>query len=370
MGDTRNAAAARERQVCMDLHERSLLGGVFYFVAWVLVGGFGGAFTSHLLASGVLCAAFAAGTLLRLVLHRRMLGLGMVDARTARPLWALVVGTGALWAVASVWALLDPHFLGTDLVNLVSTVALATAFAQVYSIDLARGALGTAVLYLPPLAVVWTLEGMLPVAAAMSAHLVYLFAVLVRTNAEYRRRLDLDEALRVERDRYEALSRLDALTGVANRRRFSEVLEQEFELARAGGTLSLAVIDIDHFKQINDRHGHASGDACLREVAQRLRNGFAAASVIARLGGEEFGVLFPGEPADAAAALAESFRRDLEREPVVVAGVPIAVTTSIGIADARGRAGSEALFRAADRALYRAKEAGRNRVESADGGAA
>jgi diguanylate cyclase (GGDEF)-like protein len=365
MGDTLPAAEARARQVCMDLHERSLLGGVFYFIAWVLLGGFGGAFTSHPLPSAILSVAFAVGTLLRLVLHRRLRENPVAGPGSARRLWVLVIATAALWSCASVWALLDPHFAGTDLVNLVSTVALATAFAQVYSIDLLRGALGTAAIYLPPLAVVWTLDGLLPVAVAMSAHSVYLFAVLVRTHDEYRRRLDLDEALRVERDRYEALSRVDALTAVANRRRFAEVLEQEFEVSRSGGTLSLAVIDIDHFKQINDRHGHASGDACLREVAQRLRNGFAAASVIARLGGEEFGVLFPGEDAVRTTALAEDFRAALERQPVLVGGVPIPVTTSIGVADARGCASSEALFREADRALYRAKEAGRNRVERA-----
>jgi diguanylate cyclase (GGDEF)-like protein len=233
----------------------------------------------------------------------------------------------------------------------------------VFPIDLKRAATGTALIYLPPLAVVWILPGMVPVAVAMSLHLAYLGTALVRGHREYHRRLDLDVALRVERDRFEALSRLDPLTGLSNRRRFAEVLEQDFAQAAGGAPLSLLIVDLDHFKAVNDRHGHASGDACLREVAERLRDTFAAASVVARIGGEEFGVILP-ERRDAAFALAEAFRLRLRDTPLDAAGAAIPLTTSIGLAvfaSARHR-GSEDLFRAADRALYAAKEGGRDRT--------
>jgi diguanylate cyclase (GGDEF)-like protein len=356
----------RLQQSSIDLHERSLLGGVFYLVGWLLVAAFGGAFENRPLVASAFAGGFALGTVGRFWLRRRALREPARSAAHLRALWLLLLVNSALWAAASVWALLDPTFLATDLVNLVTTVALATAFAQTYSVNLRLGIVGTTLIYLPPLLTVWTLPGMVPVAVAMSAHMVYLFAVLVRSHREYDRRLELDIALRVERDRYEELSRTDPLTGLANRRRFAEVLEQEFALAHAGTPLSLLVADIDHFKSINDRHGHASGDACLREVALRLRDAFAAASVVARLGGEEFGVLLPEDGA-AAFGMADALRSRLAEQPLQVGDARIEVAVSIGIASFAPQrlAGSEDLFRAADHALYRAKAEGRNRVVAA-----
>jgi len=357
------AHALRLQQVSLDLHERSLLGGVFYLIAWLLVGGYGGAFGTWPLLSVVLVAMFGAGAALRFWLRQRARTEPGKAAAHLRALWTLLLFNCASWGAVSVWALLDPSFLATDLVNLVSTVALATAFAQIYAVNLKLGTLGTAVIYLPPLAVVWTLPGMVPVATAMSAHMAYLLAVIVRSHREYQGRLDLDVALRVERDRYEALARTDALTGLANRRHFADVLEQEFELARGGNPLSLVIADIDYFKAVNDRYGHATGDACLREVALRLRDEFAAASVVARLGGEEFGVLL-SESGSAAAQLAEALRAELAARPFEAGSTQIPITASVGVAsfDPIQHRSSEDLFRAADRALYRAKSEGRNRM--------
>jgi diguanylate cyclase (GGDEF)-like protein len=353
----------RLQQMSIDLHERSLPGGVFYLFAWLLLAGFGGMFAQRPLLCAALVVAFAVGAGVRFPLRNRALHDPARAAAQLRALWAVLLATAAGWGAVAVWALLDAGFLATDLVNLVATVALGTAFAQVYPIDLRRAALGTALIYVPPLLVVWTLPGMLPVAVAMSLHLLYLAAALVRGHREYHRRLDLDVALRVERDRYEALSRLDPLTALSNRRRFAEALEQDVAQALAGSPLSLLILDLDHFKAVNDRHGHASGDACLREVAERLRDTFAAASVVARLGGEEFGVVLPERRA-AALELAEAFRVRLRDHPVQAGAASIALTTSIGLAtfDPARHRGSEELFRAADRALYAAKEGGRDRT--------
>lgn len=353
----------RLQQVSADLHERALPGGAFYLLAWLLLAGFGGMFAQRPLLSGALVLFFGAAAAVRFPLRARAQHDPAGAARHLRMLWGVLLATAVAWGAVSVRALLDPGFVATDLVNLVATVALGTAFAQVFPIDLRRCALGTALIYVPPLAVVWTLPGMLPVAAAMSLHLVYLGTALVRGHREYHRRLDLDVALRVERDRYEVLSRLDPLTGLSNRRRFAEVLEQDVALSRGGAPLSLLIVDLDHFKSVNDRHGHASGDACLREVGERLRDTFAAASVVARIGGEEFGVLLP-ESRATAHELAEAFRLRLRETPVRAGATSIAPTTSIGLAtfDPARHRGSEDLFRAADRALCAAKEAGRDRT--------
>lgn len=359
------AATSRYRmqQISADLHERALPGGVFYLLAWLLLAGFGGMFAQRPVACTALSFAFGLAALVRFPLRTRALHDPERAARHVGILWVVLLLTAAGWGAVSVWALLDPGFVGSDGVNLVATVALATAFAQVFPIDLRRAAAGSALIYVPPLLVLWTLPGMLPVAATMTLHLVYLGTVLVRGHREYHRRLELDLALRIERDRYEALSRLDPLTGLSNRRRFSDVLEQEVAQAVGGTPLALLIIDLDHFKAVNDRFGHASGDACLREVAERLRDTFAAASVVARIGGEEFGVLLPERPA-AARELAEAFRQRLRDTPVQTGAATIPLTTSIGLAsfDAARHRGSEALFRAADRALYAAKEGGRDRT--------
>jgi diguanylate cyclase (GGDEF)-like protein len=179
---------------------------------------------------------------------------------------------------------------------------------------------------------------------------------------------DANRQLEVANERLSALSYIDGLTGVPNRRRFDEALEEACEKSRQRGTpLSLAIIDLDHFKQLNDTRGHPNGDDALRAVAGLLaKRAESCGGLVARFGGEEFAWLLPGVPLDVASAEAESFRLSVRdaaiRHDVVASGV---VTASLGVA---GSTGSElqpaALVAAADAALYRAKSAGRDRVET------
>jgi len=190
---------------------------------------------------------------------------------------------------------------------------------------------------------------------------------LVRSHAEYRRRLRLDLALREQRDLYEHLSRTDALTGVYNRRHFTARLDQLAQRAQqGGGGFTLLILDIDHFKQVNDRYGHVVGDACLKALADRLQRAFAPhPALLARLGGEEFGVLFEGSEA-AALSVAEGLRHDLVMRPLECDGQRITVTASMGLGgfDPFTHGDGDGLYRAVDLALYEAKGLGRNRVKS------
>jgi len=156
-------------------------------------------------------------------------------------------------------------------------------------------------------------------------------------------------------------SRTDPLTQLVNRRAFDETLEREFDRYHKGhGAIALLVADVDHFKQVNDRHGHAYGDKVLRRIADVLRECVDGRDMVGRYGGEEFAVLFPGLNASAAAARAEQIRRAVQER----VGDQSSVTISIGVAstDDGGLDSPNALFRAADEALYRAKDLGRNRV--------
>jgi diguanylate cyclase (GGDEF)-like protein len=165
----------------------------------------------------------------------------------------------------------------------------------------------------------------------------------------------------------------DGLTGLLNHATLMAELEHTLEYARRHGeTFGFIMADVDHFKRVNDAHGHPAGDAVLRHVASTLSRRLRRSDVLARYGGEEFAVLLPGTDAGAAAKLAEDLRAEVEREPARLAlpHPPLSVTLSLGVAAMPDDADNEArLLDAADRALYQAKKDGRNRVSRASGGA-
>ena len=155
----------------------------------------------------------------------------------------------------------------------------------------------------------------------------------------------------------------DSLTGFFNRRRFESRLAEEIVKARAGQALALLMLDLDHFKSINDRHGHLVGDQALACVAQILRERAPDGAVIGRFGGEEFSMLLPGAALAVAVAVAEQLRRAVSAAPLQLQELELPVTISIGVSACSGTdAGASSLLRAADDELYRAKQRGRNRV--------
>jgi diguanylate cyclase (GGDEF)-like protein len=158
-------------------------------------------------------------------------------------------------------------------------------------------------------------------------------------------------------------SQEDALTGIANRRCFTQRLAAEIELARAvGNPLTLAVGDLDHFKVVNDRLGHAVGDEVLRESAALMRQLCRSSDLVARIGGEEFALILPGMPRAAATDFCESMRVAVETHEWRRVHPHLRVTLSIGLAQWDGRADVAELLQSADTHLYRAKREGRNRV--------
>jgi two-component system, cell cycle response regulator len=160
----------------------------------------------------------------------------------------------------------------------------------------------------------------------------------------------------------------DGLTGVLNRGAVLDALSRELgRSSRQGSSLGLLLVDVDHFKHVNDTFGHAAGDAVLREVTRRLGEGVRPYDVLGRLGGEEFLLVLPDCNALETLRLGERLRLRLSAEPICYGGESIAVTVSIGAA-IRGPDGlstAESLIQSADEALYRAKRGGRDRVEAA-----
>jgi len=156
----------------------------------------------------------------------------------------------------------------------------------------------------------------------------------------------------------------DHLTGISNRRAFFDAAETELRRwRRLPRPLSLILIDADHFKKINDTHGHPVGDAVLRHIARLMGATFRQVDVVARIGGEEFAVLLPSADLVSAQRVAERLRAALESQPAQTDAGPVACTVSIGIATMDDATSSvEALLKRADEALYAAKHGGRNRV--------
>lgn len=166
----------------------------------------------------------------------------------------------------------------------------------------------------------------------------------------------------------EAEARLDPLTGLANRRRLEEQAATEVERTRRfARPLSLLLIDVDHFKRVNDNHGHPIGDEVLRALAGLCGTQLRQTDLLARLGGEEFVALLPETRIDDATALAERLRARVAAEAVLNHPVRLQITISIGVATYGGDIRSwDGMMAAADRAMYVAKDQGRNRVVRAD----
>lgn len=170
-------------------------------------------------------------------------------------------------------------------------------------------------------------------------------------------------ALRERSRTLERESQEDPLTGIANRRHFSQRLDAEIGVALSvGQPLTLAVADLDHFKIVNDRLGHAVGDEVLRQSAALMRQLCRSTDLVARIGGEEFALILPGMAHEAAIDFCESLRYAVESYNWRALHPELAVTLSIGLSQWNGSAGISELLQAADAQLYRAKHAGRNRV--------
>lgn len=174
---------------------------------------------------------------------------------------------------------------------------------------------------------------------------------------------DITEYKKLEQD-LQILCRTDPLTTAANRRAFNETLSQEFSrFKRSQKQYALIMIDLDHFKTINDQHGHSVGDQVLIEVTERCRDNLRVHDIMARLGGEEFCILLPYTDSTQAEKVAERLRAMIEKKPIIVDGLRLKVTISVGISlvSIHDEDGHQAMDRA-DQNLLTAKNSGRNQI--------
>ncbi|NDE89892.1 MAG: PleD family two-component system response regulator [Alphaproteobacteria bacterium] len=185
----------------------------------------------------------------------------------------------------------------------------------------------------------------------------------LRTQIRHKRTYD---RLRLSYEKNMAMAVTDPLTGAYNRHYLEKNAPRLFNRSRATKRpISIVMLDIDHFKKINDSYGHHAGDQVLQELVRRLNNGLRFFDMVVRMGGEEFALVMPEAPYSAAMSAAERLRASICNVPFDIRDpqIEIPVTISVGVAGAdEGEESAEILFRKADAALYKAKEAGRNRV--------
>lgn len=300
------------------------------------------------------------------VLRRSAVGMTMEVVQVAAALGFLLV-TGVL-AVLDQWITpnISPYLLGCMSVSLMLLLPPATAVA-LFGIAYAVLFVGLGLTQVDALVLLSNRVN------GLGATVLGLLLSIGkwRSNARYlllQRELTARNArLEQQQDELVWMATRDALTGLYNRREFMRLAELELKRAqRFGGFTSAIVIDLDHFKGINDVHGHPAGDKVLSQVALCMLGGVRATDLVARIGGEEFMVLLPQTDIDAAAGLANKLRGLLRSAPLTISrDLQLSITASFGVGSLPGgNQGSVAsLYAAADKALYDAKRLGRDRVE-------
>ncbi|MDC8011175.1 GGDEF domain-containing protein [Tahibacter soli] len=354
----RSYAEAECATECTTMARRGTAGGLYYVAGWLVVCVEADVYGRHPLVIAAIGAAFAALAIARLALaYGRPLG-QMQQERHLRRWWCVIFATLTLWSGVSTWCYVDDDFESARVVVLLCSMAFATAAIFVYAVRGRRAFAGAAAQLVPSLA--WTFaEAETGVAIMLSLFSIYLVGALFANYADHCEQRAQRRELAAQRDRYVGLAHTDVLTSLPNRRVFTWTLEQMFASESAA---SLLIVDIDHFKRINDTYGHAAGDACLVAFAEILRDSVAGCdAVVARLGGEEFGIVLQGIPLPTANGLALAIRGRLHasaNDPTLCN-----VTASIGVGDRRAEyRRPEEWFVDVDRALYRAKHNGRDRV--------
>lgn len=281
--------------------------------------------------------------------------------------WATLVFTAGTWGIGAVLLMSGDNLL-SQVITLFFTIGMAGSAISAYSAYRSMTLAAVGLVLLPTSLWLLTEPGIEQQLLAISALAFSTF--VVRATRELSDALQslfrLRRELEVEHRIASNAARTDELTGLNNLRAFKEQADTVFaHIRRHGLPLCALMLDIDHFKQINDTHGHAAGDRVLQAVAQRIKTTLREADLCGRLGGEEFGVLLAGTDLHGALQTAEKLRLAIQAIVLPMNDTGLHVTISVGVAEA-GEASSDisTLLAQADAAMYHAKSSGRNRVHS------
>lgn len=361
--------AEQRRQALVEV-ERRAQGGIYvYLPAWLSIAATSGLFGNHPGVVAMVSAVCAAIGVARFLVHRCFESLVVANERRARACFlTLLLSNGVLLSLlgtaAVYWPPLEP--IQYPLI-LVGAVICASATMSMAMEPVIRFGMPAATLLPFSLGLVLVPDAAhLGIGVLIALFVAHLTKASRHVHDDYWRGVDALAMLGQRVGELEVLSITDPLTGVHNRLHFERRLADEWHHAkRRSEPLTLMIIDLDHFKRINDTRGHPVGDVCLMHVAAALETSLSRSTdLLARYGGEEFVVLLPVTEAEPAGKVAERLRRAVEHTVVEVSGDRIGLTCSIGLATVwpSFQGTPESALALADAALYEAKAAGRNRV--------
>ena len=318
-------------------------------------------------------ATLAGTTLARLALfiaYRVKAPSGLQLLGWERPYFVTLMASTITWGFGAVW-IMPKESLLHQAMTLVILVGMAGGALSVYSAVRWLAITTIAVILLPATAWITANAGwpgiFLGVAILMFC-LSALRATKVLSHA-MQQNLEMTYALRQAKEDAEQMANTDALTGLINRRAFVERAEAPFEFCQRNGLrIAAIVLDLDHFKQVNDTRGHAAGDQAIQHAARLIQSSLRKSDFCCRWGGEEFVILLPGTSVEEAAGVAEKLRATIASHTVPTTSGALGITASLGVAE--GHETLDALINRADLALFRAKRDGRNRVACDEAGEA
>lgn len=354
-----------------DLYGRSLAGPIFYAIASLITA----AVADHL--SPLHLLGWSPSAIYVVMFFLRRLNKPPTEHDDPAPYdrwrlrhWVLIHSGCVLWGFVSAYYAYVARGASLPItISVIMSITLGTALSQAFSLDARQTFITLVLLYGPSVTVFAYVPSLRSIALTLSIYLLYLFSSLRRGAKEYDAQIETELALLRSRAEIERMTRIDPLTDLANRREYESAYPKAWhQAARSRGDIALLVLDLDHFKALNDNHGHLAGDACLRHFARLLEESFRReVDLLARIGGEEFVAVLPGLSAPDAERMAEALRAKLEKQPCELGDKKLPMTVSVGVGSASwpADASPEATFARIDAACYEAKAAGRNRVVQA-----
>ena len=359
----------RERQALLDFTNRVKLGTYLHASVWVLVSTWIGLPVREPGFFWINSALFFGIATLRFLYYRQIeAAMDRNFARCKAASQVLVMIPATHWSLLAVWSMHGGPLHPIWMPMLFTVSGLATAGTIILSIDRTVGKWYPTVVLVPTVIAILVepieQKGLLAIMGIIL--LLYTFSVTKLVHLDYWAAVKARSLLEQRAVSLESLCVTDALTQIPNRLHFDQRLEQAWESAiQSNLPVSILLVDLDHFKSINDTYGHAYGDECLKAAAQVLgRSMHRNTDLVARWGGEEFVVLLPGTEAAAARSIAERLLRGVSATTVSSRGHSVRLACSIGVATTCPTSTSQRseFLQEADQALYAAKQQGRNRV--------
>jgi diguanylate cyclase (GGDEF)-like protein len=283
-----------------------------------------------------------------------------------KPYFVTLMASTLAWGLGSVWIMPKDSLLH-QAITMVILVGMAGGALSVYSAIRWLAIATIAIVLMPTTAWVMAHQGNPGLFLGLAIFLFCLSALRATRvlSQAMEQNFVMTYELRQAKEDAERMASTDSLSGLTNRRAFFEQAKSPVHYCHRNALpVSVIVLDLDHFKQINDTRGHVAGDTAIHHAAQLIRTSLRRSDLCCRWGGEEFVVLLPDTPLDEALHVAEKLRKAIEALPVPLPDEDIALTASFGVAEGPGEL--DRLINRADAALYRAKREGRNRVVCAD----